>query len=325
MILQKKPSVEELKNFYKTTLIEDVNKLEDKRKKLKNKLLFIYFIMLWNSIAIYFIFFHNSQNSIDGIFFTIAILVSLGIFIYKYMKKDYRSEFKEYIIKPLIKQIDSNLNYSSNLHISKTIFTDSKLFTYPDKFSGNDFTIGTIEKTQIQFSDIHAQKKYKDSKGKTKYSTIFQGLFIVADFNKNFYGTTIVLPDFAQNSFGDLIGTWLQSKNTSRGELVKMDSVEFEKEFVVYSDDQIEARYILSQNLMELILKFKKKSKNDIYISFTKNKLHIAIDYKKDLFEPTVFTSLLDETLIFEYIEILSLVIGCVEELRLNRRIWSKD
>ncbi len=323
--MQKNKSVDELKEFYKNTLVKDVNKLEEKRKKLKNKLLFIYFIMFWNAIAIYFIFFYNSSNKEDGIFITIAILVSLGIFLYKYMKKDYRSEFKEYVIKPLIKQIDSNLNYSSNLHISKTIFTDSKLFSYPDKFTGNDFTIGTIDKTQIQFSDIHAKKKYKDSKGRTKYSTIFQGLFIAADFNKNFYGTTLVLPDFAQNSFGDLIGSWLQSKNSSRGELVKMDSVDFEKEFVVYSDDQIEVRYILTQNLMELILNFKKKSKNDIYISFTKNKLHIAIDYKKDLFEPTVFTSLLNETLIFEYIEILSLVIGCVEELKLNRRIWSKD
>ncbi len=323
--MQKNKSVDELKEFYKNTLVKDVNKLEEKRKKLKNKLLFIYFIMFWNAIAIYFIFFYYSSNKEDGIFITIAILVSLGIFLYKYMKKDYRSEFKEYVIKPLIKQIDSNLNYSSNLHISKTIFTDSKLFSYPDKFTGNDFTIGTIDKTQIQFSDIHAKKKYKDSKGRTKYSTIFQGLFIAADFNKNFYGTTLVLPDFAQNSFGDLIGSWLQSKNSSKGELVKMDSVDFEKEFVVYSDDQIEARYILTQNLMELILNFKKKSKNDIYISFTKNKLHIAIDYKKDLFEPTVFTSLLNETLIFEYIEILSLVIGCVEELKLNRRIWSKD
>lgn len=323
--MQKNKSVDELKEFYKNTLVKDVNKLEEKRKKLKNKLLFIYFIMFWNAIAIYFIFFYYSSNKEDGIFITIAILVSLGIFLYKYMKKDYRSEFKEYVIKPLIKQIDSNLNYSSNLHISKTIFTGSKLFSYPDKFTGNDFTIGTIDKTQIQFSDIHAKKKYKDSKGRTKYSTIFQGLFIAADFNKNFYGTTLVLPDFAQNSFGDLIGSWLQSKNSSRGELVKMDSVDFEKEFVVYSDDQIEARYILTQNLMELILNFKKKSKNDIYISFTKNKLHIAIDYKKDLFEPTVFTSLLNETLIFEYIEILSLVIGCVEELKLNRRIWSKD
>jgi len=46
---------------------------------------------------------------------------------------------------------------------------------------------------------------------------------------------------------------------------------------------------------------------------------------KKDLFEATVFTSLLNEALIFEYIEILSLVIGYVEELKLNRRIWSKD
>ena len=67
-----------------------------------------------------------------------------------------------------------------------------------------------------------------------------------ADFNKNFQGRTIILPDFAQNAFGDFIGSWLQSKNQAREELVKMDNPDFEKEFVVYSNDQIEARYILS-------------------------------------------------------------------------------
>ncbi len=168
------------------------------------------------------------------------------------------------------------------------------------------------------------KKKYKDNKGRTRYSTIFQGLFIVADFHKNFYGQTVILPDLAQNTFGNLIGNWLQSKNLSRDELVKMDNPDFEKEFVVYSNDQIEARYILSHTMMERLLDFKKKTAHDIHISFVDNHLHLAIDYGKDLFEPTVFTSLLDEKLTKEYINNLYLAVSIVEELKLNERLWSK-
>lgn len=168
------------------------------------------------------------------------------------------------------------------------------------------------------------KKKHKDSKGRTKYSTIFQGLFIIANFNKNFQGRTIVLPDLAQNSFGDIIGSWLQSKNAARDELVKMDNPTFEKEFVIYSTDQIEARYILSHTLMQNLLNFKQKTKHDISISFVKNNIHLAINYGKDLFEPTVFKSLLNDEITKEYIETLVLALSTVEELKLNERLWSK-
>lgn len=315
-------SVEEVKNYYNTNLFETIKKFEDRRKRLKKWLIFFYIILVWNAATIYFFFFYNNSHSRDALSFFLAGIFLIGSFLYKYIRRDYKKEFKEEVIKPLIKAIDSNLNYSANLHIDKNTFIRSKLFSSPDKFSGNDFIIGNIDSTAIQFSDVHAQRRYKDSKGRTKYSTIFQGLFIVADFNKNFFGDTVVLPDLAQSSFGNLIGSWLQSKNSSRDELVKMDSIEFEKEFVVYSTDQIESRYILTQSFMERILNFKRKVKHDIYISFTQNHLHMAIDYKKDLFEPTMFFSLLDEKVTNEYIEALILATNIVEELKLNTKIW---
>ena len=95
--------------------------------------------------------------------------------------------------------------------------------------SGNDFVRGEIDSINIQFSDIHAEQRHKDSKGNTSWSTIFQGLFIVSEFNKTFHGKTVILPDSAQSTFGDLVGGWLQSKNMSRDELVKMDNPDFEK------------------------------------------------------------------------------------------------
>ena len=317
-------SVEELTAFYNDTLYPTIEKFEEKRKKLKKQLIFLFIILLWNAITIYFIFFFNTQYSFNALPFFIFAIVAIGLYLNKYIRRDYKAEFKEEVIKPLIKELDSNLNYSANLHISKEIFKRSLLFKKPDKYSGNDFIMGEIDSTKIQFSDVHAQEEYEDSNGKTHYSTIFQGVFIIAEFNKNFFGETIIAPDVAQNAFGDVIGSWLQSKNYSRGELVKMDNPEFEKEFVVYSTDQIEARYILSHTMMERLLDFKNKSKHNIHISFVDNHLHLAIDYGKDLFEPTMFKSLLNEELTHEYIHTLSLSVSIVKELKLNEKLWSK-
>jgi len=211
------------------------------------------------------------------------------------------------------------------MHVSQRTFERSELFTATvDRFSGNDHVHGLIEGTKIEFSDLHAEQKHKNSKGKDNWSTLFKGLFIVADFNKNFMGKTIILPDSAQKTFGDLIGGWLQSKNMGRDELVKMDDIAFEREFVVYSTDQIEARYILSHALMQRLLTFKNKSKHPVYISFIGESIHMAIYYNKDLFEPSIFHSLLEYKVAMEYVSTLHLAIGIVDELKLNQKLWSK-
>ena len=113
------------------------------------------------------------------------------------------------------------------------------------------------------------------------------------NFNKKFHGKTFVLPDNTETKFGALVGNWLQSKTSSKGELVKMDNHKFEQEFVVFSSDQIEARYILTPSMMERLLEFKRKCIHPFSISFIDDCIHIAIDTGKNNFEPILFQSLL--------------------------------
>ncbi len=310
-------SVSELTDFYYTNLFPILQKLENDRKTLKKKILLSAFALT----ALCALIAYNLENFYEFILFA---YIALGAVLYKFLVHDYTHEFKMKIIKPLVHAIDKSFLYSSKTHVSEYYFEHSDLFLKPDKISGNDYVKGQIEGINIQFSDIHAQKRERSSKTKDHWSTIFQGLFIVADFNKHFYGKTVVLPDTAQNNFGDIIGHWLQANNINRDELVKMDNPEFEKEFVVYSTDQVEARYILSHSLMKKLLTFKQKSSHKIHISFIGTHIYIAISYNKDLFEPAVFSSLLDYKVAMEYVKTLHLAISVVEELKLNKKLWSK-
>jgi hypothetical protein len=317
-------STSELTDFYYKKLFPSLEKLEDDRKQLRHRIITIGVIYTVVSILLASTLF-SATGSGDVLIFGLVFYLAIGGGIYKYLIKDYTKEFKNKVISPLITALDKNLNYSQESHVPTEYFTRSRIFTSkPDKISGNDFVKGSIDGIEIQFSDLHAQKKHKDSKGNTSWSTIFQGLFIVSDFNKNFKGETIILPDSAQNTFGNLIGSWLQSNNMNRDELVKMDSVAFEKEFVVYSTDQIEARYILSPLLMSKLLAFKKRSKYPLSISFRGGNIFMAIASNKDLFEPSIFHSLLKYKIAMEYVRTLHLAIGIVEELKLNQKLWSK-
>lgn len=310
--------VSELTDFYYNNLFPTLERLDADRKSLRKNIILVEII--YTLLAVGFLY-NTSADSQDLVFIA---YITLGGIIYKFMIRDYTHEFKTSIIQPLIHAIDSTLHYSPNAHISEHLFNRSDLFSKPDKISGNDLVMGSIGGINIEFSDIHAQRRNKSSKGRGSWSTIFQGLFIVAEFNKNFHGETVVLPDTAQNSFGNFIGNWLQSKNASREELVKMDDPEFEKEFVVYSTDQIEARYILSHSLMQKLLMFKNRSNHPLYISFIGNHIHMAVYYDKDLFEPSIFSSLLDYKVAMEYVKTLHLAISVVQELKLNQKLWSK-
>ena len=134
---------------------------------------------------------------------------------------------------------------------------------------------------------------------------------------------TYVLTDSAEKMFG-FLGTKLQKMNKGRGELIKLENPEFESEFVVYSEDQIESRYILSPSLMEKILSFKKQTGKNIQLSFVDSRLFVTVPYGKDLFEPKLFGDIVNFTHIQEYYADLSLVIDLIETLNLNTRIWTK-
>jgi hypothetical protein len=143
----------------------------------------------------------------------------------------------------------------------------------------------------------------------------------VADFNKNFITSLVILPDRVEKRFGKLWGSRIQSWNKKRGKLIKLENPEFEKYFVVYGEDQIESRYILSPDLMERIVSFRKKIKKNIYLSFVNNKVFIAIS-TQNLFAARIFLNLLQFKTIEKYYSSLRIGIDLVEDFNLNTRIW---
>jgi hypothetical protein len=110
-----------------------------------------------------------------------------------------------------------------------------------------------------------------------------------------------------------------------RGKLVRLEDPVFEKEFCVYGDDQIEARYILTPALMERIVAFKRKWDKKVSLSFIDSKVYLAININKNLFETRVFRPVADYSFMEENLRFLILLTEIVEDLNLNTRIWTKE
>lgn len=319
-------STSELTDFYYKELYPSINELEETRKKIVSQLKFYggMGIVAFAIVALW-------MGKNFGLLHPLSIALVIGFIIlasitYRFMTNGYAKDFKAKIITPMIGAIDPHLLYNPDFMVSQHLFERSELFKHSiDRYSGNDYVKGSIEGVSLEFSDIHAEYQTRDSKGRTQWHTLFRGLFLVAEFNKHFKAKTVILPDHAEKSFGSLIGGWLQSINFTREGLIRMDDPEFEKHFVVYGSDQIEARYILSHSMMKRILDFQRRVSHPLFISFVHNHIHVGIGTGKDLFEPAVFTSLLDYKQAMEYVNTLQNTIGLVEELKLNEKLWSKE
>nr|WP_263858245.1 DUF3137 domain-containing protein [Waterburya agarophytonicola] len=147
-------------------------------------------------------------------------------------------------------------------------------------------------------------------------SIFFRGLFFEAEFSKKFLSRTFILPNTFKNKVSVL--------NNWRGQNVDLEDPEFKQMFKVYGDNQVESRYILSTNLMNRLVEFRKKAKRQVYLSFVDGFLYIAIPYRHNLFEPKLFQKMTSFTPLREYFFDLQLMIGIVDDLNLNRRIWGR-
>lgn len=278
--------------------------------------------------------------SSDFPFWIFPPILALGYVLVRWLsvRSAFRAAFKDQVIRALVAGFGDGLSYRPEGSITQAEFDRTGIFgTRPDRFSGEDLIEGRVGATAIRFSEVHAEEKRRrhTKKGtQTYWVTIFRGLFLVADFNKEFRGRTLVLPDTAESLFGG-VGRWFQSLSIGRDELVELEDPEFEEQFVVYTTDQIEARYILSTSLMQRIKEYRGRVGGTVYLAFVASELCVAIPTSKDMLEPPSprhVARMRDdarsrarvEARLEEYVEDLRLALAIVEDLNLNLRIWSK-
>lgn len=261
-----------------------------------------------------------------------GVLLIFGIVLFYKSGKSYniyRHEFKQKVISSSLKSVDENLEFEYQNGLSEGDFIFSQLFKQkPDRYSSQDQIFGSAGKTRFSFSEVHAEYKTetRTKNGRQEHwHTILKGIVFCADFNKNFNGTTILRP----KDFGNAIGAWISDKmpifSSSGTEQVKLENPNFEKTFVTYSSDQVEARYILTPGMMERLCELDSKSKYTISASFIDTQMYIAFPLDKDYFEPPLFKSLLDQKSINEDLNIIRFMYGIIKELDLNTRIWGKQ
>ena len=194
-------------------------------------------------------------------------------------KRDYTKAYKMQLM-PKIVEAFGNFKYNLKGKIDDALMKPSKILPRYDKYKSEDHFEGHYKGSHIQFCEINLKQRRRSRK-RTRYVSVFKGLAILLESkNRTFYGHTILTKDSSK------LMEWFKEKSSDLKRANLVDP-EFEDMFDVYTNDQVEARYLVDPKIMEQLKKlstlYNGKSLSAAYYD---QKFLILIESKENHFEP---------------------------------------
>lgn len=256
--------------YFHRRVVPSLGIFENERKKAIMIILAAFAASVILSALILLILVNTHHGDSIGFSF-IPMFIFFIFFICKKMM--YESKIKEKVM-PVLVGAFGDFHWTTDQLISDSEIRSSLLInqSYDDR-TDDDCFYGTYRGIKLVINETDLAYETRDSKGNRRKISVFDGLLIELDMNKNFNGHTIIIKDSMLK---------FDVKSLKR---VTLEDPVFEKFFDVFSTDQIEARYLLTTAFMErfknLILVFKTKA---IKCSFKDGKVLFALDVRKDMF-----------------------------------------
>jgi hypothetical protein len=240
-----------------------------------------------------------------------------------FKKKKYRQNYKSQLITRVVQLFGDQFQYSPEGSVSSSYFSLSQIFQENfNIYHGEDLVTGKIGGLDLEFSELYVA--HRTGSGKNQHThQVFKGIFFMCGIPRRMKGRTFILPDVAENSFGQVLGGFIQkhlgANLMDRGQLIKLENPNFEKYFVVYADDQVESRYLLSPKVMENLASYREQTGREIFISFKEDKVFVALKFSSQsstYLEPPIDKPISGQDLMQAY-QVMQTVIGLIRELNL--------
>lgn len=235
-------------------------------------------------------------------------------------KKRIAKTYKTLVVGRVVKALGRGLTYSRTSSLTLNDFKAMNLFSdTPTIFRSEDEVSGAKQNVSYSVHEISASRK----QGKHT-RIIFNGLMIRLEFNKNFHGHTVVVPEGEGGVLGGLLTDLFAASPRLKKKLVVLENPDFEKLFAVYSTDDQEARYLLTPKLMELVLEANALFEAQIRLAFVRNSLYVAVPAKGNRLEAGLNQTVTPESALGELVEVITLAENLIDTLQLETRIWSR-
>lgn len=309
---------EKLRAFYNEELVNDLVRVDSLRKRILVQLGIVFGIAgLAFPLMAYFLITVAEPRMV---FFFIPIFALLAIFVYIIWESvvkntPFYKEYKKNVIYKLIKFINPTLRYDRRHFISQQDYFKSGFFEHvPVKVVGDDHVAGRIDDVEIEFSELEVSFRRPEEKKSKHAEYQFKGIFFIAKTPRPYPADIIIEPKGFKT--GDNVI------------LVPTDSEKFNEHFQVRvpNKDYIrQVKEMLSDDLLEKVLSFGALVHHEIHLSFIYNKLYVAIRHDKDLFEPSLWHSVMNYDMVHIHFNDLFYPISIIEHFAAYKELEIED
>jgi len=271
-------------NDFINNVISQLADYEDERKirisrlqKEQTGLLFLWIlcVLCFIGISVLLIYLRFFIFAVGFIFFGVSLCLYLGLFfiwVGIQNSNNANKSFKNFLKYKCKNEIFAAFNISTLKAKPFTLseIQNSNLFYAADFIDYDDSVQGEYDNVIYKIAEAVISNEM---------NRVFKGVIISFSANKKIAAETVIASTF------ESIATtmFIEQKNF---QCVKLEDVEFEKQFKVYSKEQIEARYIVTTAFMERLKSLETAfGSKDIKCSFFDDKIMFAIPTNKDLFE----------------------------------------
>lgn len=301
----------EFQEAYFKTIVPKLKDFESERKKLLLKSRVASFVLAIISLFFPIIFTVSSLGTpIFYEFFLLSSFVSLTIVsgiitcMFYYTKKSFEHKVKHNIM-PDVCNCFTDLLWCEGKVLEDNLFFDSKLFKGECVSCGfDDVFCGSYKNVKFEIMELYLQTSA------SKYG--FHGAIVKLDLNKNCSGNTVIYPAVL-NNYSGLDG--LQK--------IKLEDIKFSQTFDVFSDDEVEARYLITPAFMQRLKNMKVAfNASNFSCAFYDKYLLIGLQTGKDLFSICSLNKPLnDDRQFFTLYEEIISIIKLIDHFKLDRKI----
>ncbi len=154
----------------------------------------------------------------------------------------------------------------------------------------------------------------------TNVESGLNGIYCIADGGKanSITGEIYILPEKEEKLVGQYVSHAVQSRNINRPPLVKLENPVFESQFVVYSTDQVEARYILSVDVMERLVQLQETLNGRVWLSYKNGKAFLVMETPHEFFRPVHDRAATSKAQVEEFFDEAGFLFATLEQLNIT-------
>lgn len=202
------------------------------------------------------------------------------------MRRSYRSEFKEQIVRTGLEDLLQNVDFRPEESIPTEEVLSTGIFDKADCVNGNDLIhadYGRIHFTQsdIFLGTITGTITSRDADGRTteapKVKRLFGGRLMRFDFPEQFAEPVQVLnKNFHHATHSSNLLKTLTGRASAKALETELDS--FNRQFNVFAEDAVKALQVLRPQIIDGINRLGEQIEEPMAFSFLNNSMYVAID-----------------------------------------------